>query len=228
MIHFFKEVMNIDVKILKNSFLFCEMDESKIEELLSLTNPEVKKYERGECIFSPDKAEKKLGFVLSGECEVKHLRKDDSFVLLNTLSAPESFGILSLFSEDEDYPTYIFARKNAAVLFFSKKDIDLMIEKSPEISKNVIAFLAKKVMFLNKKVSTYSSGSVEEKLCGFLYSEYKKRGEEFSLNCKRCSEALGVGRASVYRALDALVSEKIITFTDKKIKIMSPKRLERN
>ena len=110
----------------------------------------------------------------------------------------------------------------------SKSRIDLMIEKSSEISKNVIAFLAKKIMFLNKKVSTYSGGSVEEKLCGFLYSEYEKQGEEFPLNCKRCSEALGVGRASVYRALDALVSEKIITFTDKKIKIISPKRLERN
>jgi CRP-like cAMP-binding protein len=228
MIHFFKEVMSIDVKVLKNSFLFCKMDESKIEELLSLTDPQVKKYERGECIFSPDKAERKLGFVLSGECEVKHLRKDESFVILNTISAPESFGILSVFSENEDYPTYIFARKNAAVLFFSKEDIDILIEKSPEISKNVIAFLTKKIMFLNKKVSTYSGGSVEEKLCGFLYSEYEKYGEEFPLNCKRCSEALGVGRASVYRALDALVSEQIITFTDKKIKIISLNRLERN
>ncbi len=204
------------------------MDECEIEKILTFANPEIKQFERGECIFSPEKTDTKVGFVLSGECEVKHLRKDKSFVLLNTISAPESFGILSVFSEEEDYPTYIFARKNAAVLFFSKQDIHLMIEKSPDVSKNVIAFLAKKIMFLNKKVSTYSGASVEEKLSGFLYSEYEKYGEEFSLNCKRCSEALGVGRASVYRAIDALVSEQIIMFSNKKIKIISPQRLERN
>ena len=42
--------------------------------------------------------------------------------------------------------TIITARQEKE--FFSKEDIDILIEKTPEISKNVIAFLTKKIMFL--------------------------------------------------------------------------------
>ena len=219
--------MKIVSENIKDIFLFDGVDEGELCRILEKRPYKVENYERGECIFSPETSETKVGFLLSGSCDVKHKRQDGTFVLLNTLSPPESFGILSVLSENEIYPTFVFARKSSAVLFFDKEDILFMIDSSPSISKNVIAFLTKKILFLNKKISTYSGGTVEEKLSLFLLAEYKQSGSEFHLNCKRCSEELGIGRASVYRAIEALVSLGVIEFCDKKIIVKSPEGLER-
>lgn len=223
----FRGEMEINYQLLDNIFLFdglCEEDKKRIADNLS---PRVREYHRGELIFSGESAEKCVGFVLSGECEVRRTREDD-FVILNTLTNGSSFGILSVFAADDEFPTSIFARKNAAVLFFSDFEIKSLVEEYPKIALNVIGFLSKRIIFLNKKIATYSGGSVNEKLSSYLYTKYLSEGDEFPLNCKRCSEALGVGRASVYRALDALASGGIITFNDKKIKINDPSGLERN
>ena len=51
---------------------------------------------------------------------------------------------------------------------------------------------------------------------------------EFELNRKRTAELISTGRASLYRALDALRDEGYITYDSKKIYINDPKGLERN
>ena len=194
--------------------------------MIEALTPEVFDYRRGELVFSEECGTKRVGFVLSGECEVRRTRADDTAVILNTLRQNDSFGILSVFS-DKDFPTSIFARKSSAVLFFEKQDVLCITQKYPKASLNLINFLTEKLVFLNRKIATYSEGSVEEKLSSFLLSEYKKRGSHFPLNCKRCSEELGVGRASVYRAIDNLAREGTISYFEKQIKIICPEGLER-
>lgn len=212
---------------IKNLFLFYNIGEDECKKIIAATDPVVLEYRRGELVFSEESHEKCVGFVISGECEVRRKREGD-YVILNTLKAFDSFGILSVFAPDEEFPTLIFARKNAAVMFFSEKDIRFLVEKYPQISLNVINFLSERIIFLNKRIATYSGSSTAEKLSAYLLSIYRENGCEFTLNCKRCSEALGVGRASVYRGIEALVSDGIIKFEDKKIKIICPEGLERN
>ena len=50
---------------------------------------------------------------------------------------------------------------------------------------------------------------------------------EFEFNKKKSAEALNCGRASLYRAIDALRSSGLITLADKKIIINDPEGLER-
>ncbi len=219
--------MNKDYKISDKIFLFRGLNEEEKFQILENLSPKIAEYHRGELVFSGESPEKRVGFVLSGECEVRRKREDD-YVILNTLTEGASFGILSVFAAEDEYPTSIFARKSAAVMFLSDSEIKKLVEEYPKISLNVIDFLAKRIIFLNKKIATFSGGSVNEKLSSYLYTKYLSFGDEFPLNCKRCSEALGVGRASVYRALDSLVNQGIITFDDKKIKINDPNGLERN
>ena len=219
--------MKINYKQIDNIFLFDGLNEEEKKQLSDSLEPRISEYHRGDLVFSGESTEKCVGFVLSGECEVRRKREGD-YVILNTLAEGASFGILSVFAADDEFPTSVFARKNAAVLFFSDSEIKRMVEEYPKIALNVIGFLSKRIIFLNKKIATYSGGSVNEKLSSYLYTKYLSEGDEFPLNCKRCSEALGVGRASVYRALDALASGGIITFNNKKIKINDPNGLERN
>lgn len=219
--------MNKEYQTLSSSFLFSGLEDEEINCIIKNALPRLKEYKRSELVFSEETGDGGVGFVLSGECEVRRMR-EDGYVILNTLSEGDSFGILSVFAPDEEFPTSVFARKNAAVLFFPENEIRSLVERYPKISLNVISFLAERIIFLNKKIATYSGASVPEKLSSYLLAKYRQLGDEFPLNCKRCSEALGVGRASVYRAIDTLVSEGVITFVDKKIKVNDPNGLERN
>ena len=220
--------MKKTTSILNQLFIFEGVSDAELENIAEELTPITHDYKKGDLIFSKERNGRAVGFVLNGECEVLRIRQDSSPVILNLIRPYDSFGILSVFSQDEDFPTEIYARKNTAVLFLSSDDIFMLIEKYPKISLNIIRFLTERVVFLNKKIAAFSGASVEQKLATLLYNKYHAQGAEFIFNCKRCSEVLGVGRASVYRAIDALVAEGHIVYENKKIKIICPEGLERN
>ena len=228
MIHFFEVDMKNLYSVLDKLFIFNGISDSERTKIAEELCPISMQYEKGDLVFSKERNGCAVGFLLSGECEVLRRRQDGSPVPLNRLLPYDSFGIMSVFSQDEEFPTEIYARKNTAVLFFSSDDIFDLVKNYPNVSLNIIRFLSERVAFLNKKIAAFSGGSVEQKLATLLYNKYKAQGAEFPLNRKRCSEILGVGRASVYRAIDSLIEDGYITFENKKIKIICPEGLERN
>ena len=209
-------------------FLFSSLPCDKLDAALAECEPELRSYQKGELIYAPDNYEKEIGFVLSGECEITRKKNDGTDVVLNTLKSGDSFGILAVLSNEDEFPTKITARSQTKVFFIKKSKLLRVIRHYPTVAMNVINFLAERVGFLNKKIATFSSESVEEKLRLYLIQEYAKNGAtEFSLNCKKCSEAISAGRASVYRGLDSLVKSGLIHYENKKITIIDLKGLER-
>ena len=217
-----------DTRLVSELFLFDGIADERINELLRTVVGETVEYARGDVIFAPEEFEKKIGFVLAGGCEVVRRRADGASVPLNRLGALDSFGILALFAEGERFPTFITATKTTRVLFFTRDEVMQLISAEPAVSMNVIHFLADRVSFLNKKIATLANSSAEEKLSAFLLERYRELGAEFSINCKKASEALSLGRASLYRALKQLEDEGTIKYDTKKIYICDPKGLERN
>ncbi len=214
------------IKFLSSTFLFAGIEYGKCCEMIESIFPELREFSRGELIFDGRK-EKKLGFVVKGKCEVSVHRSDAGCVSLNNISEHGSFGILSIFSKD-DYPTEIYAKKNTTCVFISEKDVLSLINLSSEIALNVIEFLAQRVSFLNARLTTFSGGSVERKLSSYLLLELKKYNENpFPFNKKHSAEAIGSGRASLYRALAGLEQSDLIKLYDKKIQIIDRIGLER-
>ena len=82
--------------------------------------------------------------------------------------------------------------------------------------------------FLNKKIATFSSDTVEQKFSNFLLNESKMQDcLSLSLNISKIATTLNVGRASLYRAIDSLSESKIIELENKKIIISDLEGLER-
>ena len=208
-------------------FFFRGVSASRLSELLSLVEPEIGEYRRGDVIFSSDGFERKLGFVIEGACEVVRYRPDGTPVPLNRLERGDSFGVLSLFSEKESFPTTIVAARACTVTFFAKAAVLELMRLEPTVAMNVLSFLADRIRFLNEKVAMLTVGSADQRLAAFLLNEYERCGAELSVNCKRTAEALGLGRASLYRALKQLVDEGAIEYDTKKIYIKDPSGLER-
>ena len=214
-------------EFLSHVFLFKGIDLEVIEPIAKSFNLDVRSFSRQDIIYSPQEYEKKIGFVVSGQCEVRRSRKEDGGVLLNTLEQYDAFGVLALFSTNV-FPTYIYAKKSTEILFISESEIDKMIERNYQIAKNLIYFMANRITFLNSKINTFSGSNVEARLASYILSLSDNMGSSvISFNCKKCAEAINAGRASVYRALTALTEEKTISFDTKKIILIDRKGLER-
>ena len=96
--------------ILRNSFLFSSLCDADFSNALEMIEGETRSFLRGEQIYSPDAFERKIGFVISGECEVCRIKHDGGRVKLNTLSTGGSFGITAVFSENS-FPTVVYAKR---------------------------------------------------------------------------------------------------------------------
>ena len=219
---------NLKSSELSHLFLFRNISPEKLDELTKEINFDVKHFKKDELIYQPDNYQSSLGFILSGACRVYKKRHDGTPVPLNTLNKGDSFGAITLFSNEEDYPTHIYATRQSDILFISRTDAVKLITENPQISVNFIEFLTSRIVFLNRKISTFSSGSTEQKLANYLLTRQREIGKcEFAFNKKLTSEALGIGRASLYRALLSLESENLITTDNKKIYITDLSGLER-
>ena len=213
--------------VLQKSFLFSGLSSEQIFSLLSDKKMLTNRFSRGDTIYSCDDEEKKIGFVISGSCEVRKRKSASGEALLNILSVSDSFGILSVFSNDK-FPTQIFASKNCEILFFTKQEIEHYVNSSSQIASNLLNFLINRINFLNEKIAILSSTRVEDRLIQYLVFEAKRNGSDsFNFNISKTSEAINAGRASVYRALEALEKEKIISLVNKKIIINDLNGLER-
>lgn len=212
----------------KELFLFRGLNEGEISRLLCEVDCESVGFSRGETVVAAESYARRIGFLIAGECEVIRTEPDGTEFPMNLLHPHDAFGILTLFSRREDYPTAVRAKKKCEILFFSERDVLHLLEMSHAIALNLISFLAGRIVFLNEKVATLAGGSAEDKLAALLLADYKRCGEPcFPFNCKRASEKLRLGRASVYRGLSALSERGLIRYAEKQITVLDPKGLER-
>ena len=213
---------------LLNTFLFSDFSIEELKEALSPEKIEIKSFERNDVIYSTDCFERKLGFVYDGECVVCSHGNQKDPTSLNTLSKYQSFGIITVFSGYEQFPTTVYAKKKTTVVFLNQSTVNDLVLKNGSVSVNIIKFLSNKVLFLNDKIATFSSSDVEQKLLSYLKNLVKKENKyQFEFNKAQVANAIGVGRASLYRAMSALAEQGIIEVENKKIIIKNSDEFER-
>ncbi len=213
---------------LSKLFLFENVNKNDLDKISRELGYEIKTFDSGQKIYTPEGFEKKVGFILEGECLVERIKNDGTSIPLNTLTKFDSFGILAVFSCEERYPTQITSKKKSTVIFFEEKNVIALIKEHYEISLSIINFMGQRINFLNKKVATFSADTVEEKFALYLLTEAKRQNTScVALNFSQTAKILNSGRASVYRALDALEKLELISVKNKKIYINDPEGLER-
>ena len=170
-----------------------------------------------------------MGFVLSGKCIAKKTKMHGDDIPLNVFNVSDTFGVLSVLTNRPDFPTCITSVNGCEVAFLSKKDVDYLIDNYPVVARNFIDFLATRITFMNDKISTFSAYNVEQKLATYLLQLSNKIDSETLIFSRtQCAKVLNAGRASLYRALDALVEKGVICLDGKKVIIKNFKELERS
>lgn len=200
------------------------------EELIKLTNEymSVRICEKNEIIISETNYTRALGIIIKGSASViKH--SGQSEILMSILKKGDIFGMATLFHEEENYLTEIRAKEKVTMAVFSKEDVRKMLSFYPQVNENYITILSEKIHFLNNKISTYTRAENIRKVAFFIIQNKDDKKMEVTLpySITKFADALGVGRASVYRAFETLESENVISRDGKKITILDFSALEK-
>lgn len=211
---------------LKKHTLFHNVDSYALSFAVDTEDTVVKSFKSGEKIFSPQTSERRLGFILLGEASV-YSAYENTNVLLRSLGVGDTFGISTLFGENDRFVSTIIAKKTSSVIFFTPSTIEKLLGENKEFRKNYIIFLSQRICFLNQKISCFTAGSPEKRLAVFLCSQKSEQSFSLSINANALSEMLNVGRASLYRAFDKLISEGFIIKNGKNITLKDSDSLEK-
>lgn len=186
----------------------------------------VRTYPAGGTIWNETQYEHSLGVVLSGSVQVKKASADGREMLLRTLSAGQPFGVAALFSPQNAYVSRIVAGEACEVMFFSQTLVEQMVMEQRAFALDYIRLLSSRIQFLNQKLEELTGHGAAAKLAAFL-AQHEQDGE-VTLPCSLSELAgrLGVGRASLYRALDTLVARGAITRRGKCIRVLDAREVD--
>ncbi len=209
---------------MKNIGLFKGLVDTEIDSICFDDRCETVSHKAGEDIYSADNFRHAIGIVLSGTAVCNSSLNGG--VTMRMLSQHECFGVAAVFSDDTRYVSYISAKTDCTVLFIPEEVISEAIERIPIFARNYIAFLTTRIQYLNTLVDAYSSPNIEVRLARYIVAYVGGRGVPFDLNMTALSKSLGIGRASLYRALDELENNKLINRENGKITVTDIDKLK--
>jgi CRP-like cAMP-binding protein len=188
------------------------------EAAQGITLPEPISFGAGEDIYTEQDYRRALGVVLSGRAAADP--GGDGKALLSVFEPGAVFGAAALFGEETTYVSRVRAVSDCRILFLSEEWLLALFAAYPQTAVNYVRFLSSRIRFLNGKISLFTQSNTESKVYGFLVDRCDEQGNLPRLNFSRMAEQLGVGRTSLYRALDLLEQKHIIVREDRKIQVI--------
>ena len=209
-------------------FLFRGLDFDAVNQAFRIGDRAVVcSYPDGALLLSGKEAPVGLAVLTAGQAQI--LSGDEKHpTLLRTIPTGGTFGAATLFIRERDYRTCVRALGACTIAYLPADLVEEICANMPEAARNYIAFLSDRVSFLNRRITAYTAGSAKEKLV--LYLLHLPLGAdgswELDVPYSSLSDHLGVGRASLYRAMDELCNKGLIRRDKKKVTPLQPEQLQ--
>ena len=200
--------------IMKNVALFAGVSESAVSALVADGGTRRKEFARGEAVCRRGDVNDELIVVLSGKAEVRK-----GSVVMRELRAGDVTGVSTLFGGDGVMDSDITAQTKLTALFLSRSAVAAAIRSDPAFAENLIGFLSARVRFLNGVISRCAGADSAGRLARYLAALAKENGGRFAFNVSRAASELSLGRATVYRALDALAEAGCVERSGREISV---------
>ncbi len=212
--------------IILSQKLFEDCPQEEIEKLI-IDSGKTIAFRSGESMETEDRT---VGILLSGR-GVIYSSDAGRQTLLRFISPGDAVGVAGLFADKSpDTRIYACGDGKSEMFFIGRTAFEELMNEETDgrFRTNLIKFLSDRVTFLNSRIDCVTGGSAERRLALFLKnSSANNRGDvEIGMSMTALAHALDIGRASLYRAFDALVQEGVITRDGKSIKIISPESLD--
>ncbi len=191
------------VKTASDTFLFAGLDPADVERILHSDGVTAETFKPGEIIMSPEVSAHRLGILLEGTAQV-FKTASEAQLLISLLQPGQLLGAVSLFAGDSAFVTTIRAKQKCRILFFSESCMRTLLQNDFRIVENYIRYLTHRIRFLTARLESIASPTAEDKLYQYLLQNAEDGTVHLAYSLTALASALGIGRASLYRAIDAL------------------------
>lgn len=209
------------IRLLSCCFLFAGIPAEELPGLLSDLSAE--RCPAGAVVYSRTRFRRAMGVVLSGRLAA--VKGKD--LLLKTLGQGDCFGVAALFCPAEDYVATVRAKEPAELVFLSDRWLTDLFRRYPQAAVSYIAFLSQRIRFLNRKIDSFTAPTAREAVRLHLLKAAKDGKVEVAGGYSQLARTLNIGRASLYRALDALEEEGCIIREGKTVYLVSAVPLDK-
>ena len=206
-------------ELLDRSPFFRGAEPELLDRVLSLPQVTVEDFSPEQTVYQPHRFRRCLGFLLSGQVQVTN-----GTLSVSLLEAGELFGAAALYNDLPDYATTLTARTPCRILFLPQEEVDRLLGEEPLLRRNYLRYLSGRIRFLSGRLQAVTQTGAEGKLARYLLSS----GEDAPIRTSATDLArrLGLSRASLYRAFDALEKAGLIRREGKTVCILDRSGLE--
>ena len=231
----------MDISLLKNVFIFSELDNEDAERLLSFSR--LKTYNKGDIIFFD--TEPYLGFyvVIQGMIKIYKFSPDGREHIVHIVDEFNTFAEVPLFENsgkvlesDFRYPANSMALEDETKLLLvpAREFLDF-IQEGPGLCLKMVSGFAKRLKHLNNHITEITLKDVTKRVCSYLLEQsiiqdaYRNSGQQLiHLNISKVDLAsyLGTISETLSRTLRKLQEEKIIDVNGREIQILDISKLK--
>lgn len=217
---------------LKKSILFRNKTTEELESLISRVSYKIIDLNKKDIVFSNFNNTNSIGLVLSGELTVERILPCGKVIVVFHKIRGELFGEVAVFSDAKEYPCNVVAQKNCSIILFSRDNFFKLITLDNDILQNFLNLISNKALHLNSKLELLSFSSVKQKIAYSLIRDFNACNNndivKLPFSKKIWADNLNISRSSLYRELDYLSNELIIsTYESKLIKILDIDKLNK-
>lgn len=175
-------------------------------------------FARRDTLATPQLFQSGLGVVLEGRVEVTR-----GGMPMDVIGPGGLWGAMSLFLGRDRYPTTLTAQTPGRALVLPEERVTELLERHPALARRYIQYLTERVAFLSDRLDALGAGAAADKLLCYLRD---RGGRVEGLPTAKLAAALGLSRATLYRAMDALEGRGLIARSGRTLSLISPNNQE--
>lgn len=190
--------------ILSRNPIFNGCSKKYIENVLEGLPKDVLNYSKDTIAYDGFKKSKSIMFLLSGSAKVEQHHEDGTVTFMKHLVPGDVFGVLSIFSSADFYPTHVSFDKASRVLCLTEESVLKMLYKDSKLLMNYLTFFNGQVQYLLNRIELFAIQKPDEKILQFFDRLMEENQGLLSMTKVELSEYLGLSRSTLYRTLDKL------------------------
>lgn len=200
---------------LADSPLFYGVEDAVVEKIMNAGSTRVLKTEAGEEL--PGNA---MYVLLSGSVQIEKQASDGRFVTMRVARAPETINVAVALS-DETGESRLIVKTAGEAVAISGLTLRSAISEGGQLAINVTGFLTNRIQFLNKRIVSLAGYSTTNRVRMYFDEHREGQAVVLPMSLTAFAEYLGVGRASLYRALESMEDNGTIKRRGRKIEILT-------
>lgn len=207
---------------LLSTFLFSHCAPNDLEQWSGQMNWSPITFSKGDILLDSNHFQKKLGILLSGRILVTKQN-----MVISELQKGDLFGAATLFNDETRYVSTLTARTPCEVLFLSQSEVQKLLNQSHLVQQNYIYYLSNRIRFLSDKMDALIENTGRQKLVSFLLRHVDSSGQVIlSCSMTELASRLNIGRASLYREIQKLEKDGVLSRSGRKIILKHPEMIQ--